>query len=86
MPSSPFVKKKKPATTCTTAQRVYLWEHTKNHLCNVCGKRIWTISDMEIEHQKAKVKGGRKIKFAHRTCNRLKGSKSMKRIKRELAL
>ena len=79
-------KKIKKVKKLSSSQRVYLWETTKSHVCHICGRVIYMLSDAELDHIKAKSKGGKKVKWSHRTCNRLKSSKSLNRIKKELSL
>ena len=73
----------------TNAQKIWCWEN-KSHKCYICLKRISKLSEAEFDHKRAYVKGGAtnlgNVKLAHRLCNRLKGSKSLSQIQKELGI
>jgi 5-methylcytosine-specific restriction endonuclease McrA len=59
-----------------TAQRKRLWDE-RQHLCAICKKVIWVISDMELDHAKPKKMGGserddsdQNQRLTHIWCNR----------------
>jgi 5-methylcytosine-specific restriction endonuclease McrA len=61
-------------------QRKSLWD-LRPHVCEICRKTIWTISDMELDHEKPKKMGGgsrddsdENQRLTHIWCNRIKGS------------
>jgi len=77
---------KKKRVKLTPAQRLYIWEHPKMYgrTCNICGDKILQQSDLELDHTRALSKGGTKMALAHRTCNRLKASGSLRKIQKTL--
>ena len=81
-------KPQKKRTKLTPKQREYVWEHPKlyGRKCNICGEVITKLSDLELDHTHPYVKGGTKMNLAHRDCNRMKGSKSLKQIQKKMAL
>ena len=82
------VSQRKKRKTLTPAQRVYFWEHPKlcSKICNICHERITKISDLELDHTRAYSKGGTKLAFVHRGCNRIKASGSLGRAQRLLGV
>lgn len=77
---------KKKRTKLTPSQRLYIWEHPKLYgkKCSICGERITKQSDMELDHTHPHSKGGKKMKLAHKECNRMKGVKSLKHIQKRM--
>jgi 5-methylcytosine-specific restriction endonuclease McrA len=80
--------KTKKRVQLTAAERVYVWEHKKKYgrTCNICGEEILKLSDLELEHTKPYSKGGEEMVLAHRECNRMKGSKNLKRVQTKMKL
>ncbi|MFH1324108.1 MAG: hypothetical protein ABIH64_02570 [Nanoarchaeota archaeon] len=80
--------KKKKRKTLTPAQRIYIWEHPNiyGRNCSICHRRITKLSDLELDHTRAHSKGGTKLALAHKDCNRLKGSGSLKKIQKTLGI
>jgi 5-methylcytosine-specific restriction endonuclease McrA len=52
--------------------------------CNICGRRITKLSDLELDHIKPRSKGGKRLSLAHRDCNRMKGSKPLKTVQKKM--
>jgi|GEM_PF-1171378 len=79
-----LVKKKR--ARLTPSQRLYVWEHQKMYgrKCNICGQKIIKQSDMELDHTHPYSKGGSKMNLAHKECNRMKGSKSLKSVQKKM--
>jgi hypothetical protein len=71
----------------TPTQRLYIWEHPNMYgrKCNICGQKIDKQSDLELDHTHPHSKGGKKMALAHKECNRMKGSKSLKYIQKKMA-
>ena len=80
--SEPGTKKKR--NKMTSKQREFIWEHPKmfGRTCSICNQRITKLSDLEFDHTKAFSKGGKKVALAHRDCNKMKGSGSLKKIQK----
>lgn len=78
----------KKRKTLTLRQRLYIWERPKQYgrKCSICGYKITKLSDLELDHTKAYSKGGTKLALAHKECNRLKGSGSLRKIQKTLGL
>lgn len=78
--------KKKKRVKLTPSQRLYVWEHPKMYgrKCNICGQKIVKQSDMELDHTRPYSKGGSKMNLAHKECNRMKGSKSLKSVQTKM--
>ncbi len=72
----------------TKAERKLIWSqpNSHSHICHICKQEILTIEEMEIDHVRAYSKGGKKMKLAHKLCNRIKGSKSLGCVRRKLCL
>lgn len=72
--------------TLTPTERIYIWEHPKMYgkECNICSGRITKLSDLELDHTRAHSKGGKKLALAHKLCNRMKGSKSLKAVQKKM--
>ena len=83
-----FGSQKKKRKTLTPSQRTYFWEHPKlcSKICSICHEKITKASDMELDHTRAYSKGGTKLAFAHRACNRIKGSGSLGRAQKLLGI
>lgn len=77
---------KKKRVKLTPSQRLYVWEHPKMYgrKCNICSGRISKQSDMELDHTHPYSKGGSKMNLAHKGCNRMKGSKSLKHVQKKM--
>ena len=84
--SKPKAKKKRKSLTAT--QRIYIWQRPKiyGRTCSICGLKITSFSDLELDHTKAFSKGGKKLALAHRICNRMKSSGSLKKIQKTLGI
>jgi 5-methylcytosine-specific restriction endonuclease McrA len=81
-------KQKKKRVKLTPKERTYVWEHPSKYgrKCHICSGRITKQSDMELDHKRPYTKGGTKMNLAHRDCNRMKGSKSLKHVQSKMAL
>jgi hypothetical protein len=79
-------KKTKKRVRLTPKQRLYVWEHKEKYgrTCNICGEEILKLSDLELDHTKPYSKGGEKMALAHRECNRMKGSKTLRHIQTKM--
>jgi len=79
---------KKKRKTLTSAQRIYIWERPNiyGRTCSICHRKITKLSDLELDHTKAYSKGGTKIALAHKDCNRLKSSGSLRQIQNKLGI
>jgi len=79
-------KPSKKRIKLTPKQREYIWEHPKiyGRTCNICNEKITKISDLELDHTKPYSKGGTKLALAHRDCNRLKASGSLRKIQKTM--
>lgn len=77
---------RKKRAKLTASQRLYVWEHPKMYgrTCNICSQRITKQSDMELDHTHPYSKGGTKMNLAHKECNRMKGSKSLKSVQKKM--
>ncbi len=73
---------KKKSKTLTLAQKLYIWETTKNHNCYMCKRWIYNLSDCEFDH----VSRGKKQAMMHHRCNSIKASKTLRRIKKEVMI
>ena len=82
---SPEKKKRK---TLTSGQRIYIWERPKiyGRTCSICHSKITKLSDLELDHTRAHSKGGKKLALAHRDCNRVKSSGSLRQIQKKLGI
>ncbi len=80
--------KKKKRVKFTPKQRIYVWEHPKicGRTCSICHRRITKLSDLELDHTKPFSKGGKKLALAHRDCNRMKASGSLRKIQTTLGI
>jgi 5-methylcytosine-specific restriction endonuclease McrA len=87
---SPKIEKKKTKkrVRLTPKQREYVWEHKDKYgrTCNICGEEILKLSDLELDHTKPYSKGGEKMALAHKECNRMKGSKTLRSIQTKMKL
>jgi len=81
-------KTKKKRIKLTSKERLYVWEHPRMYgrKCSICGDRITKMSDMQLDHTKPYSKGGTKMNLAHRDCNSMKGSKSLKHVQKKMVL
>jgi len=81
-------KKKKKRVKLTPKQRIYIWEHPKiyGRTCSICHRRITKLSNLELDHTKSFSKGGKKLALAHRDCNRMKASGSLRKIQKTLGI
>ncbi len=77
---------RKKRAKLTASQRLYVWEHPNlyGRKCSICGQRIMKQSNMELDHTHPYSKGGSKMNLAHKECNRMKGSKSLKHIQTKM--
>jgi 5-methylcytosine-specific restriction endonuclease McrA len=78
---------KKKRVKLTPGERVKVWEHPEMYgrTCNICGRRITKLSELELDHTRPYSKGGTKMNLAHHDCNRIKGSKSLGQIQKKMA-
>ncbi|MBI2579944.1 MAG: hypothetical protein HYW27_03515, partial [Candidatus Aenigmarchaeota archaeon] len=67
-------------------EKAILWEKNKSHICHICRQRIHSLTEAEVDHIRAHLKGGQGVNWAHRACNRLKGKKSLSEIHRRLGI
>jgi 5-methylcytosine-specific restriction endonuclease McrA len=81
-------KKTKKRVKLTPKQRIYIWENPKiyGRTCSICHRRITRLSDLELDHTKPFSKGGKKLALAHRDCNRMKASGSLRKIQTTLGI
>lgn len=90
--SNAVVKNKggKKKIALTLKKRRWIWDHPQavgiTKVCNVCHQRITRFEDMELDHIKAKSKGGVTMAMTHKDCNRMKSSGSLKEIQRTLGI
>lgn len=79
---------KKKRKTLTSSQRIYIWERPNQYgrTCNICHNRIQKLSDLELDHTRARSKGGTKLALAHKECNRLKSSGGLTKIQKTLGI
>jgi len=70
----------------TPKDRQYIWEHPKMYgrTCSICGEKITKMSDLEFDHTKPYSKGGKKQALAHRDCNKMKASGSLRKIQKTM--
>jgi hypothetical protein len=68
-PFKPKEKKKRKAIS--PALKLKLWM-LYSHMCHICFRRITSFDAAELDHVRAFAKGGKTVKWAHRSCNRLK--------------
>lgn len=61
-------------------------EKNKSHICHICREKIHSLTEAEVDHIRAHSKGGQRVSWAHRACNRLKGKKSLSEIHRRLGI
>ncbi len=81
-------EKKKKRVKLTPKQRLFIWEHPKMYgrTCSICHQRITKLSDLELDHTKSFSKGGKKLALAHKDCNRMKASGSLRKIQKALGI
>lgn len=76
--------------TLTLKQKLWIWDNARSQglskLCHICHKRITRFADMELDHIRAASKGGKKLAFAHKDCNRIKSSGSLREIQNKLGI
>ena len=79
-------KTKKKRVRLTPKERMCVWEHPEiyGNTCSICGKKIEKMSDLELDHTNPYSKGGRKMNYAHRDCNRMKGSRGLKDVQKKM--
>ena len=82
---SPSPKKKR---SITSAEKKWMWQRKKRHVCQICHKQIKDYFDAEFDHKVAYAKNGKTAPnntlIVHKLCNRLKGKKSLTQIKKHL--
>ena len=76
---------KKRKNISFTAKAI-LWEKDKRHICHICRQKIHSLTEAQVDHVRAHSKGGKRISWAHSSCNRMKGSKSLSKVHRELGI
>lgn len=82
-PISIYGAPKKKRESYSAGVKYKMWE-TKSHMCHICHKRIPSFDAAELDHVRAHSKGGQHLKWAHRSCNRLKGKKGLAEAQRML--
>ncbi|MCX6803048.1 MAG: HNH endonuclease [Candidatus Diapherotrites archaeon] len=75
---------KKPRTASAATKELF-WD-TNPHICHICGKEIFRISDSELDHVRAYAKGGTTLALSHRGCNRYKSDKQLAQVQKELGV
>ncbi len=77
-------KKSKPKKrkSISHTEKTILWELNKSHICPICKQKIHSQTEAELDHTRAHSKGGQKISWAHRACNRVKSDKPLSEIHR----
>jgi len=78
-------KRKKKRKSYTPASKVRLWQ-TLSHVCHICHKRINDYDAGELDHVRAYSKGGSTMRWAHRSCNRIKGNKGLAAAQKALGV
>jgi len=80
------IKGKKKRVPLKASERIYIWEHPEMYgrTCNICGRKITKLSNLELDHKVAFIKGGKKLALAHRECNRMKGSQSLGQVQKKM--
>ena len=82
----PVTNKKK--RSITVAEKKWLWQRKKRHICPICHKHINDFFDAEFDHKRAYAKRGATTPantlIVCKHCNRLKGKKSLSKIKKHL--
>ena len=78
------VKKKRRTPSFT--EKAILWERNNNHICHICTRKIHSLTEAEVDHVRASSKGGSVCKWAHRSCNRMKGNKPLSVIQKRLGI
>lgn len=96
MPRNPFdikpidlwgtSKKPKKRKSISFTEKAILWEKNKSHICHICRQKIHSLTEAEVDHVRAHSKGGQRISWAHRACNRLKGKKSLSEVHKRLGI
>jgi len=70
------------------AEKKWLWQRKKRHICPICHRVINDFFDAEFDHKRAYAKNGATTPsntlVVHKLCNRLKGKKSLSGIKKHL--
>jgi len=79
-------KPSKKRVRLTPAQRIYIWENPKmfGRTCSICHKKITKMSDLELDHTKPLSKGGKRQALAHKICNKMKASGSLRKIQKTM--
>jgi hypothetical protein len=74
--------------TISMAEKKWMWKLKKKHICQICHRRVNDFFDAEFDHKRAHTKGGAtspaNTLVVHKLCNRLKGKKSLSKIKKHL--
>lgn len=83
--------KKKKKRTLTGNERIIAWENARKNkngavVCVICKQPIYSLRDAEPDHTRAFSKGGSKMGWAHGSCNRSKGSKSMSEFQKRIGV
>lgn len=65
-----YPQRQRSRKTLTLTQRRWLWDNSRSQglsrTCHICGRRITTFDDMELDHIRAASKGGRKLAMTHK--------------------
>lgn len=88
MMDSMYGKSNKKRKSLTSAQKIYVWERPNiyGRTCSICHRKITKLSDLELDHGRAHSKGGTRLALAHKICNRLKSSGSLRQIQKTLGI
>ena len=78
-------KPKKKRAHYSASVKMRLWQNL-SHVCHVCHKRITDFDAAELDHVRAYSKGGSNVRWTHRSCNRIKSSKSLSEARKTLGV
>ena len=78
-------KPKKKRASYSASVKMRLWQNL-SHVCHICHKRITDFDAAELDHVRAYSKGGSNMRWAHRSCNRIKSSKSLSEARKTLGV
>lgn len=80
------IREKKKRKAISFTEKAILWERNKNHICHICLRKIHSLAEAQVDHVRAFSKGGQRLSWAHSSCNRLKGDKSLSEVHRRLGI
>jgi hypothetical protein len=81
-----FGGEKKKRRNISFTEKAILWEKDKRHICHICKKKIHSMTEAQCDHVKAHSKGGQTVRWAHSSCNRLKGNKPLSVVQKRLGV